>query len=588
MTFWHRMRPRKFVLSAVVLAFAVLLQCHPVSSQDLVGLGDESERVAVTTKPAAEATSPAVALPSAADRKAAVAKVREVFADEFAACTTPDAKKALAVQLTAEADRSENIAERWALRSEALRLSSEAGDVPTALSLVELLATDFAAIGPGEEVAAMLALAAKAPLDQLAPVLRAILEKVRQVIDTGDEESASKALAAVAGLARKAKDQGLVAEVVELQAAARERAKERKLVQSFEEKLANSPNDPVVCLEVGKFFCFKLQDWKRGLPTLAKGKDEGLAALARRDLASEGKAAATRIAGDEWWDWAEGQPAVTRDAARLRAAKLYEAVVDTSSGLDKTKLEKRIATALTNDGGRAATARPALPGLILWLDASVPGSVQAQAGGGPRGQRVARWRDLSGKGHDAMQADQAFQPEWRKPGPAKAGAVVFDGKATLAVNMPCEVSGTIIAVVNPATAAASMRTIGSITKPGEFVGISFRPNGIVWAEASSRGVTAVLCQSQPGVYAASQPVVVAQTWGKGLMVYRNATPVGPEMPNPPGVQMNGPWGIGGATLGMQIEYFSGEILEVMVFDRELPRPDVASISADKMKKWRIQ
>ena len=584
MTFSHRMRRIRVIISTLVLGFGTLGLSHPVTSQDLAGLLDEAERISVTTKPAAEATSPAVALPSAAERKAAVAKVREVFADEFAGSATPDAKKALAGQLTAEADRSKNIAERWALRSEALRLSSEAVDVPTALSLIELLAADFAAIGPGEELDAMLTLAAKAPLNQLSPVLQVILEKARDVVDTGDEQAVSKALITVAGLARKAKDQALIGEVLELQAAARERAKERKLFQSMEEKLANSPNDPVVCLEVGKFFCFKLQDWKRGLPVLAKAKDEGLAALARGDLASEGKPAAARLSGDEWWDWAEEQPAATRDAARLRAAKLYEAVVDTSSGLDKTKLEKRIATALTNDGGRASAARASLPGLILWLDASVPDSVQVQAGAGSQVQRVARWRDLSGKGHDAMQADQAFQPQWRKPGPAKPGAIVFDGKTALAVNMSCDVGGTIIAVVNPATAAASMRTIGSVTKPGVFVGISLRPNGSVWAEASSRGVAAVLCQSQPNAYVANQPVVVAQTWGEALMVYRNATPVGPETAMPAGVQMKKPRGIGGTAFGMQIEYFSGGILEVMVFDWELSGQEVASISAAKMRK----
>ena len=60
--------------------------------------------------------------------------------------------------------------------------------------------------------------------------------------------------------------------------------------------------------------------------------------------------------------------------------------------------------------------------------------------------------------------------------------------------------------------------------------------------------------------------------------------VGPETAMPAGVQMRGPWGIGGATLGMQIEYFSGEILEVMVFDRELHGQEVASISAAKMRK----
>jgi hypothetical protein len=153
--------------------------------------------------------------------------------------------------------------------------------------------------------------------------------------------------------------------------------------------------------------------------------------------------------------------------------------------------------------------------------------------------------------------------------------------------MPCDVSGTIVAVVNPATSAASMRVVGCISKPGEFVGLSLRPTGIVWAEASSRGVNAVLCQSQPGQYSANQPVVVAQTWGTRLMVYRNAVPVGPETANPAGVQMKGPWGIGGATLRLNVEYFSGEIAEVLALDRELPPEDVSAVCAEKMRKWRI-
>jgi hypothetical protein len=71
------------------------------------------------------------------------------------------------------------------------------------------------------------------------------------------------------------------------------------------------------------------------------------------------------------------------------------------------------------------------------------------------------------------------------------------------------------------------------------------------------------------------------------MVYRNAIAVGPETAHPPGIQMRGPWGVGGATLALHVEYFSGEILEVLVLDRELPPQDVASICAEKMRKWRI-
>jgi hypothetical protein len=48
--------------------------------------------------------------------------------------------------------------------------------------------------------------------------------------------------------------------------------------------------------------------------------------------------------------------------------------------------------------------------------------------------------------------------------------------------------------------------------------------------------------------------------------------------------MKKPRGIGGTAFGMQIEYFSGGILEVMVFDWELSGQEVASISAAKMRK----
>jgi hypothetical protein len=121
------MWPRTLALSAVVLAFAVLLPCHPAPSQDVAGLLVETESRAETPKAVPPGNRPAAAVPSVADRETAVRKVREVFADELAGCSTPDAKQALSGQLTAEADRSKDIAERWALRSEALRLSSEAG-----------------------------------------------------------------------------------------------------------------------------------------------------------------------------------------------------------------------------------------------------------------------------------------------------------------------------------------------------------------------------------------------------------------------------------------------------------------------------
>lgn len=572
----------------VVLSLSAQLMPTCFSADTLEDLLNQADSVPSAAHGTSSVDSPPLAIPSATDRKNAIDKVREVFADEFAQSTTAVGKKSLADQLATEAGRSHDAVERWALLRESLRLASEAGDMPGALAAIERLSVAFPAVPPEEKLDALLVLAAKAPANEAAAVVQAMLEPVRLVIEKGDEEVATKSLAVAAGLARKAKHQSLTAEVAELQSIVKERAKERKTITAFEERLKKAPQDPAICLEAGKFYCFRLQDWKKGLPLLAAGKDASLAAIAKQDLGSRGEVSAIRHAADEWWDWSEDQPAAARDAARLRAGKLYEAILDTVAGLEKTKLEKRIASALTNEGSRAARPRATVPGTILWLDSSVVGSVQVQGESGQGFARVLRWRDLSGKGNDAIAADPALMPSWKKPSATKGGAVIFDGKTALAVNMPCEVSGSILAVFVPALNTANMRAIGAMAKPGEFVGISLRNNGSIWAEASSRGVSAVLCQSQPGAYAASEPIVVGQTWGEGLMVWRNATPAGPEMAIAPGVQMRGPWGLGGATLGLHVEYFSGEILEVLVFDRELPAKEMATLSAEKMRKWRIQ
>jgi hypothetical protein len=576
-------------IASLFVSFVFGLCSAPVASADsLADLVEQANQDPETLAPDVPRNSHAQEMPSAAARKAAVSKVREVFGDEFSRCSKSAEKIALSSQLTAEADQSRDPAERWALLTESLRLSAEAADIPSAIGLVERLAVDFTGVGPDEKLDALSMLAAKAPSAHASPVLQSMLAVVRDLIDSGKYDLATKALASAAGLARKAKDQNAATEVSELQLTVKELAKERKLIDSFEEKLTKSADDPIICLDAGKFFCFKIEDWAKGLPLLAKGKDADVTVIAQRDLAAKAEPGSIRAVADAWWDWAEEQPTTTREAARRRAASLYEQVVDSVAGLDKTKLEKRIATALTADSGMPSAARGSLPGLVLWLDASVAKSVQTQSGAPSQEARVVRWRDLSGKGHDAAQPAAASQPEWRKPVAARSGAVIFNGKTAISVDMPCEPSGTIVAVVIPATSTANMRTIGCMGKPGEFVGISLRSNGSIWAEASSRGTPAVLCQSPPNSYSPNQSLVVSQTWGKNLRILLNAKQVGPDMTIAPGVPMKAPWGIGGATLGMHVEYFSGEVLEVLVFDRELAANEAAAISTEKMKKWRIR
>jgi hypothetical protein len=62
----------------------------------------------------------------------------------------------------------------------------------------------------------------------------------------------------------------------------------------------------------------------------------------------------TRLA-DAWWDWAESQKPPWKLAAQARAVFLYARVVDDLQGLDKARVEKRIATVAAAGGGTGQT-----------------------------------------------------------------------------------------------------------------------------------------------------------------------------------------------------------------------------------------
>src|SRR6188508_3744034 len=66
--------------------------------------------------------------------------------------------------------------------------------------------------------------------------------------------------------------------------------------------------------------------------------------------------------------------------------------------------------ALMGERGLPSKVKPDPPvtdGLVFWLDgAAEVDTVDAEAGY----PRVARWHDLSGNGHDAVQTDSAHQP----------------------------------------------------------------------------------------------------------------------------------------------------------------------------------
>lgn len=334
--------------SAALVAGIVLLPSQAVGQDVLAeSLDENNQSQPATLHPAQKPPTPAATI-----SRQAIAEVKEIFKEDYTRATTPSGKIGLARQLLGQVDKTTAAPEQWALFSEVMRLASDAGDIELSFAAIEKAGGLFAIDVDDLKLDAISKLATKAPMPALDGLARAALELARRASAAGDAATSSKSLSLAAGLARKTKNRTLLAEVTKIQQSARDQEKESKELAAITAKLASDPSNPEICLEAGKYFCFKAGEWARGLPLLAKCSDTDLARLAVADVNGSKSADAISALGDAWWDWAENQRGTMKAAGMGRAADHYRSIIAQLQGLDRVRLEKRIAAADAEDPGR--------------------------------------------------------------------------------------------------------------------------------------------------------------------------------------------------------------------------------------------
>lgn len=198
------------------------------------------------------------------------------------------------------------------------------------------------------------------------------------------------------------------------------------------DRLVVSPDDSDTAHQLGAIRRFEEQDWAKGLPLLARGSDHAFARVARRDLASVGDATRACAAGDAWADYGKSQKAAAATAALERARFHYTAVLEQIKGLDRARIDKLpegVEDDLNAKGGVSRKTGPsALPGIVLWLDASDPKGVQLVGGGTQRvGASVTALRDVSGGGFDGTAPTPQAAPKLCRFDGSQFTGVDFDG-----------------------------------------------------------------------------------------------------------------------------------------------------------------
>jgi hypothetical protein len=162
-------------------------------------------------------------------------------------------------------------------------------------------------------------------------------------------------------LARRNRDGAQVRMAVEKLDATKSVAAEYEKVKSALEVLEKRPTDEAANLTAGRFYCFIVNDWSKGVPMLALGNDSGLRDVATKELEGPADASALLAVADAWWEIADQHEGQVTINIRRHAGVWYQQAAPGLEGLAQVKAKKRIEEIGTIAAGDPITAHAAIP-----------------------------------------------------------------------------------------------------------------------------------------------------------------------------------------------------------------------------------
>jgi WD40 repeat protein len=318
-------------------------------------------------KPKEETPTAKAAPPDSDARAKALKQIREVYKKEFATADTHaravrevkenrkreyanaafDDQKDFANKLfKAGLASRENAAERYVLLREAAQRAGELGLMSLADHAVDELAKDFDI--NAREMKLKVAVTAGRSLLTLEGTV-GLLEDAQPLYDelfkANDFDGARELVAAQASAAKALGYAPLANAVQDRHKRADALKREHDRTRDAEAALAKNPDEPKANRDVGRFLCLYRGDWDAGLRALAKGGDEPLCALARKDLAGAGSADHQVALGEAWAGFTEVKGELPRLYLQRRAGHWFRQAVPRLEGERKAKYENLVAEA---------------------------------------------------------------------------------------------------------------------------------------------------------------------------------------------------------------------------------------------------
>ena len=293
---------------------------------------------------------------------------RDLYKDELVKARTPEEKQALAKKMLDQAEAAANAdVGTFALFRLARDTVAQALDGLSAFAVVDAMAERYQidVVKMKMELLSTFAKKARVPPQHLSVAEQA----ARLMIEAQANEDFYRA----ADLARMASTEGALAHDKELVTLAKACLKECQqaaaVVAQFnaaQPTLVRAPDDPSANLAVGTYYSGLKNDWKKGLPFLAKGDDPDLKVLAERELKSPPNSVEEQVAlADAWWDAGQGAEG-TKKGAMIHRSEYWckKAKSEQVGGPNAAMVERRLAEIAKIERETPAAvlaARPSLP-----------------------------------------------------------------------------------------------------------------------------------------------------------------------------------------------------------------------------------
>jgi hypothetical protein len=295
------------------------------------------------------------AVPDAAAQATAVAEIHELYKAQFDALrkepkaapgrppAAPDKRLSLATELLRQAsETNDNPLMRFVLFDEARKLFAQAGDPQNVTKIITLLAETYAI----DDLQMSLDSLLEAEKANSAPAFKAKLaENALPQIDRAvraERFDVAESLEALSRKAAKAGQDPLLSRRIDWRKARlAEEQKAHEAATAAQQILDKDADDKAANETVGRYHCFVLRDWEAGLPLLAKGADENLAAVAAQEIAPHDAPIEQVKLAEAWLQAAKADEAAAPEC-KSRARQWFELALANLNGVTKMTTEKRL------------------------------------------------------------------------------------------------------------------------------------------------------------------------------------------------------------------------------------------------------